>query len=519
MQVAIRTDASLAIGTGHVMRCLTLAERLRAGGAGVLFLCRDLPGHQCAAIAARGFAVRRLPAPAAADAPADAPADGEPPHAHWLGVSWQRDAQESAAALPWRADWLVLDHYGLDARWQRALRPAVSRILVIDDLADRPHDCDLLLDQNLSLAGPERYDGLLPAGAQRLLGPQFALLRDEFAAARATLGAPRTGSVRRLLVFIGGADQHNETGKVLHALQALQQQGALPPGLHADVIAGGANPHYAALQARCAGLPYVTLHRQVGNMAALLAAADLAVGAGGGAMWERACLGLPALVIAVAGNQQGGSAAMAERGCALYLGPSAAVGPDLLHSALRTAFAAPGLLRHLGRQALALVDGRGAERAARAMARLGGPAIALRPAQPADCDDLWSWRNSEAVRRFSGDGQPIALESHRRWFAATLAHPARQLLVGEIAGRACGILRYDREQANATISIYLTPEFMGQGIGAALIAAGSAWVARHWPEVAVIEAAVKPENGASAAAFLAAGYAPQMNIYVQRLKD
>ena len=513
MRVAIRADASLQIGTGHVMRCLTLAERLRAGGAEVLFLCRELPGHQCDAIDARGFRVHRLPA-VPVNAASSAAASGEPTHAHWLVVDWETDTRECAAALPWRPDWLVLDHYGLDARWQRALRPAVSRILVIDDLADRPHDCDLLLDQNLSLSGAERYDTLLPPHAKRLLGPRHALLRTEFADVRATL-AERSGVVRRLLVFIGGADLHNETGKVLAALQGLQHAW----GFHADVIAGGANPHYAALQACCAALPHVTLHRQVGNMAELLAAADLAIGAGGGAMWERACLGLPTVLIAVADNQQGGSVAMAEQGCALYLGLAADVTPELIQAALRTACAAPGLLRHMGRQGLELVDGSGAARVVREMARLCVSAIALRPAQAADCDNLWSWRNSEAVRRYSGDGQAILLEQHRQWFAAALTSPARQLLVGEIAGRACGILRYDREEANATISIYLTPEFMGQGVGAALIAAGSAWVARHWPGVAVIEAAVKPENGASAAAFLAAGYTPQMNIYAQRLKD
>ncbi len=510
MHIAIRTDASLQIGTGHVMRCLTLARRLRAGGGEVLFICREHAGHLCETIAAAGFEVRRLPPPdaVAAALPADAPA-----HAHWLGVDWAHDSSQSAAALPWRPDWLVVDHYALDARWQGAMRPAVARILVLDDLADRAHDCDLLVDQNLSLADPQRYDALLPARAQRLLGPRFALLRDEFAAARQTLAA-RSGAVGRLLVFFGGADAGNETGKVLAALEQLQAT-----GIKADVIAGGANPHYARLRAQCAGLPHITLHRQVDNMAEFIAGADLAIGAGGGAMWERACLGLPTIVIAVAGNQEGGSNAMGELGGALYLGPAPGVTAQLVVSALRLACAAPALLRHVAAQGMALVDGRGAERVVRQMARMAGPEMALRQAQPADCDDLWRWRNAEAVRRFSGDGQPIPLEAHRRWFAATLSDPARQLLVGEIAGRAAGILRYDREQDSATVSVYLTPEFIGRGVGTALIAAGSAWVTGHWPQVTQIRAAVQPENSASAAAFLAAGYVPQLNIYVQRLKD
>jgi len=508
MQVAIRTDAALHIGTGHVMRCLTLAERLRAGGAEVLFICRQHDGHLCQFIEARGYAVARLPAP-----PAQWQAPAEPPHGAWLGADWAQDAAETTAALPWRPDWLVIDHYAIDRRWQQAMRPAVQRIMVLDDLADRPHDCDLLLDQNAAEAPQARYEGLLPPHCQRLLGPQYALLRPEFAAARAAL-APRSGQLRRLFVFIGGADPDNVTGRVLQAVAA-----AGLPQLALDVVIGGANPHHAALAAQCAALPGARLHRQVDNMAELMAGADLAIGAGGGAMWERCAVGLPAIVLAVADNQQPGCQAMARQGRILYLGQAAQLAPAALPAALRLAAASPWLLQQLSDASLALVDGRGAERAARRMAALqlaGG--LMLRPATAADCDAIWAWRNAEQVRRFSGDSAAIPLERHRQWYAAALADPQRLLLVGEIDGQPAGVLRYDRRQDLATISVYLTPDFLGQGIGASLIAAGSAYVARHWPQLAQIEALVRPQNAASAAVFATAGFSHEFELYTQRIK-
>lgn len=501
LHVVIRADAAPAIGTGHVMRCLTLADRLRALGAVVRFVCRAHAGHLGDLIAARGFAVDLLPAPDTAFAAAG--------HAGWLGASQAEDAAETLAVLARaqvRPDWLIVDHYGIDAAWQRQLRPAVGHIMVIDDLADRPHECDVLLDQNLAPAGAARYDGLVPAHCARLCGPRYALLREEFAAARATLPA-RDGTVRRLFVFLGGADQHNDTGSVLAALAGMDN-------LETDVVIGAANPHHATLARQCAALPGVRLHRQVDNVAALMAQADLAIGAGGGAMWERCSVGLPAIVLALAENQRPGCAALAEAGGALYLGES---GPDSgtrLAAALQVARASPWLLRQMGATGLALVDGEGAARVARRLVAQGlADGLALRRATAADCDAIHGWRNAEAIRRVSGDTREVPLAAHREWFAKVLTDTERVLLLGEIDGRAAGVLRYDRNGAQATVSVYLTPAYLGKGIGPALLAQGTAWVARHWPGVDTIEAVVRPDNLASSAAFASAGFRHEFAIY------
>ena len=299
--LAFRADASVEIGSGHVMRCLTLARALRDAGREVLFVSRALQGNLNAHIRREGFALAELPAPDAAE-------HGRSPTAHaaWLGVDWQKDAQQTAEAL--RAsppEWLILDHYALDAAWQRAALPEGCRLMVIDDLADRPHHADLLLDQNLGRAA-EDYAALVPPGCTVLAGPRYALLRPEFARLRAAALARREDrrqeqpALRNLLVFLGGMDKDNVTGLVLSALAACP----LPEAARVTVVMGSSAPALAAVRAQCAGLPFpVDLRVDAGNMAELMAQADLAIGAAGSTSWERCCLGLPTIVVSVAQNQ------------------------------------------------------------------------------------------------------------------------------------------------------------------------------------------------------------------------
>ncbi|MES2324950.1 MAG: UDP-2,4-diacetamido-2,4,6-trideoxy-beta-L-altropyranose hydrolase [Pseudomonadota bacterium] len=499
MKVAIRTDASLAIGTGHVERCLTLADRLRAAGADITFLCRPHAGHSCERIAARGYAVVRL-----AEARAQPDTGG---HHHWLGATWEDDAVQTLAAMPPDVEWLIVDHYALDARWERAVRPGARRIMAIDDLADRPHACDLLLDQNMAAGFEERYEALVPIESTKLLGPTFALLRPEFALARAGL-RERDGTVRRVFVFLGGADGENQTGKVLDALAGHD--------LEVDVVIGGSNPNRAALERQCAALPNARLHCQVSNIAELMAASDLAIGAGGGAMWERCCLGLPSIVIGVASNQDGGSTEMARQGRVLYLGAASHVDSAMIHHTIGLALASPPLLQYLARASHDTVDGGGAARVARAL--LAERHISLRAATASDCDDLWTWRNADIVRRFSGNSEAIPIEQHRHWFHATLSNPDRSIVLGEVDGHVAGVLRYDREGQVATISIYLTPDFIGQGLGRALIERGSEWIAQHWADkVDTIHARVMAGNQASRAAFVGAGFSEHSTTFAKRI--
>jgi UDP-2,4-diacetamido-2,4,6-trideoxy-beta-L-altropyranose hydrolase len=351
MNVLIRADASIAIGSGHVMRCLTLADALRERGAQCRFVCREHPGHLIENIRQRGFEVRTLPHRAGW-----CPTGTDSAHAAWVGADWETDAQETELGAGKTApDWLIVDHYALDARWERALRPHVGRIMVIDDLADRPHDCDLLLDQNLQ-ARPDRYRGLIPETCQRLLGPRYALLRPQFLEARKSL-RERDGQVRRILVAFGGVDAQGATLLALEAIARLDR-----PDIAVDVVITSACPHRQEIEARCGKLPNVRLHVDVENMAGLMAAADLAIGAGGSMTWERCCLGLPSLAISIAENQRSIAEACARLGTLTHIGTLSEVDVSCLAEQISILLRSPARLIDMSRSAMELVDGHGSER-------------------------------------------------------------------------------------------------------------------------------------------------------------
>jgi UDP-2,4-diacetamido-2,4,6-trideoxy-beta-L-altropyranose hydrolase len=494
MIVVIRTDASLQIGSGHLMRCLTLAEELRQRGAEVSFICRSHPGHLIGLLEAKGYAVARL----AAASQEYQEQHGDLTHASWLAVSWQQDAADTIAALgETRPDWLIADSYALDRRWEGKLRPLVGKILVIDDLADRPHDCDLLLDQNLYHSMERRYNGLVPTHCDKLLGPKYALLRPEFLHARQAL-RKRDGVVKRVLIFFGGVDPTNETEKVLHALSGVSAQ-----EFEVDVLVGGWSLRKNQVESFCAEHAAFHYHCQVDNMAQLMAGADLAIGAGGTATWERCALGLPALVVTVAQNQVELATCGAEKGLFFYLGAAETVTMQQIQDVFRVFHPATATLRAFAAASLSLVDARGAQRVA---GMIAPPDIKVRTAEDQDCDAIYRWRNAEETRRFIFDASIIPLETHRIWFRNTLANPNRVILIGEISGHPVGVLRYDFSGEQALISVYLVPGWQGQGVGTGLIRSGSRWLREHRPETKVVNAEIMRANGASLVAFAQAGY-------------
>jgi UDP-2,4-diacetamido-2,4,6-trideoxy-beta-L-altropyranose hydrolase len=328
--ILIRCDASPSIGSGHVMRCRTLARELSRRGAAITFLCRRQHGDLIGLLE-QEFPVLTLPQqPLAAD---EGLQDRALYHA-WLGCNQVQDATESLQALVKAgirsASWLVVDHYGLDAAWEAQMleglaAAAAPRLLVIDDLADRPHEADLLLDQNFFGAATDaRYAALVPGHCRQLLGPHYALLGPEYAQLH-PLVPPRT-ELQRVLVFFGGVDPANLTGRALEALRAPELS-----HLAVDVVLGLQSPHRQTVAELVARRPHTTLHNPLPSLAGLIARADLAIGAGGSTTWERACLGLPSLVAPIAANQREGSVALEEKRCLLLINNHAFV-ESLRHS-------------------------------------------------------------------------------------------------------------------------------------------------------------------------------------------
>lgn len=363
LRVAFRADASIQIGTGHIMRCLTLADALRAHGAECLFICRPHEGNLMHQIAERGHCSVSLPA-APSGSLSGSPDD--PAHAEWLGTDWLQDAEDTRRALVGQTtDWLVVDHYAIDRRWGSVMRGTCKRLLVMDDLADRQHDCDLLLDPSLG-RNPADYDDLVPAEATKLLGPRHALLRPEFSQLRAKSLARRAApELRHLLITMGGVDKDNVTGSVLDALDACY----LPGDLRITVVMGPHSPGRPLVQARAAEMRLQTQVRVgVNNMGQLMASSDLAIGAGGGTSWERCCLGLPAIVLALAENQIAMASTLQEAG-AIVATTSADQAAECLQGQLSAGTIAD-FLAELSLGAASVTDGQGVARVVQSMKQL-----------------------------------------------------------------------------------------------------------------------------------------------------
>ncbi len=494
MKIAIRADSSARLGSGHLIRCLALAHFLRAQGAEVVFLSRLLPGTIAESVLHAGMRLLELP-------------PLKPTSAHHgdldlgsLGMPWQDDWQQCVTGLrtEGKVDWIAVDHYGIGSAWEAAARESGASILVVDDLADRTHDCDVVVNPNpIDEVRQQNYERLLPRDCIRLLGTRYALLREEFARIRADM-RQRDGTVRRMLICFGGSDNSNETAKAVDVLAPVARAGT-----PIDVVIGHSNVHRGDLERRCSEIPNVVLHVQTNRMAQLVGGADLGVGAGGGAALERCCLGLPTIFLSIADNQIPGSRELARRGAGIYLGNADHVDREQLRSALKTVQNNPELLQHISACAYAQVDGRGAHRVARTML---APHVELRLAGSADKNDVYQWRNAEETRRGALDQAPIAFPDHERWFASTLTNPNRPLLIGESAGQPIGVLRYDIDGTCSTVSVYLVPAKMGQGLGPALLREGHRWLRKHRPDVIEIHAFIRTENVRSHSAFFEAGY-------------
>ena len=431
MRVALHPDGAPASGTGHVMRCRTLAAALEARGAETSF-------------------------------------------GNGLNST--------------KADWLVVDHYGLDERWEKQQRKHAEKILAIDDLADRRHDCDLLLDQNWFPDAAHRYDRLVPPRCRKLLGPRYALLRREFFEERKSL-RKRTGKVHRILVSFGGLDAGNETSKAIALLKGR--------GIAVDVVVGAANPHEKSIARECKAAGFA-LHRQAENMAELMAGADLAVGAGGSTTWERCCLGLPTVQVAIAPNQEALSRALADAGMVIFSGNA------LSASALEQALTSPATLAKQSAGMMELVDGEGAARVAAAILVSEKTNLSLRNAKPEDSRLYFAWANDPEVRRQSFDPRPIDWAGHQDWFARRL-EDALLLVAADEAGVPLGQVRFERKDG-WRINYSVGAEFRGFGLGGTMLAMAITELRRRHPGARLV-AEVKPDNAASRRVFETLGFA------------
>lgn len=345
MSFAFRVDAAPEMGTGHLMRCLTLADSLRqVCEIKARFVYRHMPPYLVERIRNQGYETVGINMPLAEQSLLD-----ELHHSRWLGVTQQQDAQDCLHALEdYQWDWLVVDHYALGQIWETKIRAVANRIMAIDDIADRVHDCDTLLDQNFYADMRERYVGKVPEQCRLLLGPSYALLREEFFQVRNRI-AVRKGPVQQILVFLGGADSENYTRLVLDALTTLPCN-----KIKVDVVIGAQHPARGEIEQVCAQHGFLC-HVQTNRMAELMANADMAIGAGGSATWERCITGLPSILLVIADNQAKAVADLAAAGIVLNAGNARTKRPQDLAIDIQTLLEDEELRSFLSTKSIALM--------------------------------------------------------------------------------------------------------------------------------------------------------------------
>jgi len=325
MHILFRVDASKKIGYGHAMRCLTLAEGLRDKGAVVEFITRPHLGNLNEYINSRGFKFYSLSTLNLTYSQQNLSVYGQ-----LLGVSQDTDADETIKVIKkiTQPDWLVIDNYALDDTWEKQLRPYVNKIMVIDDLANRNHECDLLLDQNLFEDLSVRYQKRVSEGCVQLLGPQYALLQPEYSQLHKN-AKPRRQPLKNLLVFFGGIDQHDLTGLTLAALRNVNMSFD-----SVDVVVSRQSENYNKIKNQVDNSLNMQLHSDLPSLAHLMMKADFSVGAGGSTNWERLCLGLPSLVVTLAENQKPVSRSLHNMGLIQWIGDVESIQLDCIKSAV-----------------------------------------------------------------------------------------------------------------------------------------------------------------------------------------
>ncbi len=463
IQIAFRTDASLLMGSGHVMRCLTLAEALRKKGVQCHFISRVHPGNLLELIRQRGFAATALPSEQAKPLAHDQVVGNlseNPLHGSWLGCDWRTDAEQTRTILAkMKPDWLVVDHYALDHRWESFQRASVGRIMVVDDLADRVHDCDLLLDQNLVAQTHSRYAGKVPAACSVLLGSRYTLLQPIYAELHDRT-PPREGPIRRILIFFGGVDSDNLTGRSLSAFLSLKRQDIL-----VDVVITASFPHAEAIEQQIKGHANIRLHIGLPTLAQLIAKADLALGASGATSWERLCLGLPALVVTLAQNQRSIADELGQRGLIRWLGHTDSVDHMVIADALGK-LVHQGLNEDWSLRCLEAVDGKGVYRVCAILTLTATTSLQVRHARLEDEEISLEWASVPTTSGHSYSAKSLNPEIHRDWFRKCLRDldSTRLFYVQTEESVPVGQVRFHCVDKAWRIDYSLAPHFRRRGL-------------------------------------------------------
>ena len=479
----IRADANTRIGTGHLMRCLALAQGWQARGGLATFITACESDGLRRRLSDEGFQVITLER-------------SYPDPADWEITSEALAAHSDA--------WVVLDGYHFDPAYQRQIKEAGHRLLVVDDMAHLDHYyADVVLNQNINA---ERLHYSCESTTRLLLGTRYVLLRSEFLAWRGwQREIPKVA--RKVLVTFGGGDPDNQTLKVI---QSLQQVDATD--LEAVVVVGASNPHFQELQYAARQSQFaIRLVRNVSNMPELMAWADLAISAGGSTCWEMAFMGLPNVILVLAENQRGVAEGLGSRGIALNLGWYTDTSELDLAQALTMLMCSPACRKPMSERGRQMVNGAGTDRIVSVMNELAQTAPAadhlrVRCACFQDAELLWQWANDPTVRMSSFRPESIPLDEHIEWYKEKLASPDTRIWILELNQVPVAQVRYDRiDRDTAEIGFSVESNYRGRGLGTRVLALTSDMACRELG-VKRLKGIVFSSNETSVRTFTRAGF-------------
>ncbi len=512
--IVIRVDSSFEMGVGHLMRCLTLAENFSQHSVDIHFICRQHPGHLIELLQQKNYQVHTLVSSSTDNQAAHK--DFRNQYDDWLNVSWQEDARQTRAVLHEisKVDWLIVDHYALNKSWEQKIRPYVSKIMVLDDLANREHDCDVLLDQTFARERKD-YENLVSNDCHLLLGSDYGLIPTQFLRARKTALKRRelNAEVKNILVSMGGSDPNNVTQFVVDSIQQSNLD------MRVDIVFGSRALHRDSVKA-CVDAGHssnIKIHDNVTNFPEMMLDADLAIGAGGTTSWERCCLGLPTLMITTAENQIKIANELDRVGAVKYIGKAGQVGGSELVSSLQNFIDQPALLKKMSNIAANICDGYGAARVVMEFFphyTNDGRMVRLRPANMNDAEIMLKWQLHPLTRKYARNPKPPIREEHTNWLSKRINSSDCIFNIILFEEVPVGVLRFDRISKKCNvfeISILVSPEHRQKGIAYSALKLGR----KMFPNLEFC-AAVHPENKASHDLFSASGYFYSGNTYVSK---
>jgi UDP-2,4-diacetamido-2,4,6-trideoxy-beta-L-altropyranose hydrolase/UDP-4-amino-4,6-dideoxy-N-acetyl-beta-L-altrosamine N-acetyltransferase len=474
MKYIFRADASMQIGNGHVERCLTLAEYLKKSGFDVSFICRELPGNLIEKIIGRGFQVFKL------EEPVGTFTDGKLYYSHLLGVSQEEDARQSAKILEEiKPDWLIVDHYALDYQWEGDLRHLCSKIFVIDDLCDRKHDCDYLLDQSLGRK-LEHYTGLVESSCKVLVGAQYSLLRPEFALWRDySLKRRQTPQFKKLLISMGGTDIENYTADILDQLLYCN----LPNDLTISIILGLNCPNLDSVTEKIKQLGCkVVIKENIDNMAEIMANSDIAIGAAGTTSLERCCLGVPTIQFITAHNQNFLAENLVKHKAALSLENSESLS-SLINVSLEW-------VNSVSSSAARVTDGTGASKIAEVLM------TRVLKIKDLGCVDMIDYvhlsaesqvythkmRNHIEIKKWMYSQKDISLDQHNEFLKNLVNDTKRVYFLIKFKSKIIGSINFSKLVLNDSVNlgIYTNPYEKVENMGKILEATANAYTNLKW---------------------------------------